>query len=669
MGLFSPWFLAGLAAAGLPVWLHLLRKHKSEPLPFSSLMFFEQHTQSSIKHRRLRYLLLFALRAALLILMALAFAHPYTRQRILPMQRSNEVTVLAIDNSLSMRAGGRLDEAKRQAKSVIGGLRPGERAQVIAIGQRVQVMSEVTDDHSPLNAGVDAIEASDAKTSFAELSRSLRSIAQSIHLPLHVHLYSDMQQSGMPSNFNDLRLNADVRLEPHPLLKKTEANYAVENVVAPRRVYDSKKTRVLVTVAGYGNGKSTRNVTLSLNGRAVETKPVEVPESGRATVEFLSLDVPYGRNKGEVKLESGDPLAADDTFYFSVERSDPRHALFVHEADSTRGLLYFKAALEASGQSAFEIDAATPAQLGNISPSKYAFVVLSDVGSLPGGFENELRSYVRGGGSVLIALGRMAIQRNKVPVSDERVEGSQYAGREGAMYQTVAWLDTSHPVVLKDDRWDDVKFYQAIRVQPGGSRVVAKLADQTPLLMDQQVGGGHILVFASTFDNVANDFPLRPSFVPFIDRTARYLGRLDTTAPAVLVGSFAELRDAKEVGSAIDVVDPKGDRVLSLDEATKAQNIQFTLAGFYDIRRPNGRNELIAVNADRLESDLTPAAQETLNLWQNTANGGGGSAGESSQTERKPLSLWWYVMLAVLGLAVAESFLGNKHLSVDKEAA
>jgi hypothetical protein len=473
----------------------------------------------------------------------------------------------------------------------------------------------------------------------------------------------------MPTNFNDLRLNADVHLEMHPLLKKSDSNFTVENVVAPRRVYDSKKNRVLVTVAGYNNSKSAHNVTLMLNGRNVETKSVEVPENGRATVEFLSLDVPYGRNKGEVKLDSGDSLPGDDQFFFSIERLDPRHALFVHEADNTRGLLYFKAALEASGQSAFEIDPATVEQVTNLSPAKYAFVVLSDVGSLSGGFENELRNYVRGGGSVLIALGRMAVARNKVPVSDDRVEGSQYAGREGAMYQTVAWLDTAHPVVLKDDRWDDVKFYQAIKVAPGSARVVARLTDQTPVLIDQSVGGGHILVFASTFDNIANDFPRHPSFVPFIDRAARYLGRLDAGAPAVQVGSFAELRDAKETGSTVDVVDPKGERVFSLEEATKAQNIQFTLAGFYDIRRPNGRNELVAVNADRRESDLTPARQETLSLWQNTANGSTAAGGETQQAGQKPLSLWWYVMLLVLLLAIAESVLGNQHLSVDKEAA
>ena len=83
MGFFTPWFLAGTLAVGLPIWLHLLRKHRTNPLPFSSLMFFEQHIQSSIKHRRLRYLLLFALRTALVLLLVLAFAQPYIRRNVL----------------------------------------------------------------------------------------------------------------------------------------------------------------------------------------------------------------------------------------------------------------------------------------------------------------------------------------------------------------------------------------------------------------------------------------------------------------------------------------------------------------------------------------------------------------------------------------------------------
>src|SRR5947208_8904317 len=99
MWFLTQWFLAGGLAVGLHAWLHLLRKHKTTPLPFGSLMFFEKRTQSSIKHRRLRYLLLFALRTALIQLLVLAFAHPYVSQKILPQSRSGEITVVAIDNS------------------------------------------------------------------------------------------------------------------------------------------------------------------------------------------------------------------------------------------------------------------------------------------------------------------------------------------------------------------------------------------------------------------------------------------------------------------------------------------------------------------------------------------------------------------------------------------
>jgi len=668
MGFLTPWFLGGLLAVGLPIWLHLLRKHKTTPTPFSSLMFFEQRTQSSIKHRRLRYLILFALRTLLIVLIVLAFAHPYVQQKNLPLTRSGEITVVAIDNSLSMRAGDRLAQAKNAAKSMIGGLRGGERGQVIAFGSRVQVMSEITDDHSTLNAGVDAIEPSDARTSYAELTRSLRSIAQAAKMPLDVHLYSDMQQTGMPANFNDLKLNADVHLVPHAIDSKPAPNFVVENVVAPRRVYDAKKQRVLVTVAGFCNPKGTRRVTLMLNQREIESKTLDVPAGGRAQVEFTSLDVPFGMNKGAVKIDSADSLPADDTFYFSVERVDPQHALFVHEADNMRGLFYFQTALDASGQSAFALDPATTEQTANMSPAKYAFVVLSDATNISPAFENQLRQYVRGGGSVFIALGRHATYGSKVPIIDARVLGNRYSSRENERFQTAAWLDSGHPALLTDSRWDDVQFYDTIRIDPGKASVIAKLADGSPLLLDQQMGEGHVMVFTSTLDNLENDFPKHNSFVPFIERSARYLGHLNNDPPSVTVGAFEDLRSSKEKGAAVEVLDPKGGRALSLEEATRAQNIQFTEAGFYEIHRPNGRGEVVAVNADRRESDLTPVPTDTLKLWQNTAQGAASSGG-TTEGEQKPLSLWWYVMLAVLALAVAESLLGNRHLSVDKEAA
>jgi hypothetical protein len=67
-------------------------------------------------------------------------------------------------------------------------------------------------------------------------------------------------------------------------------------------------------------------------------------------------------------------------------------------------------------------------------------------------------------------------------------------------------------------------------------------------------------------------------------------------------------------------------------------------------------------------SELVPVPQDSIALWKNTAQGTAAGV-NSSGDEQKPVSLWWYVMLAVLLLALAESLLGNQHLSVDKEAA
>ena len=67
--------VAGAVAVGLPIWLHLLKRHKTDPKLFPSLMFFEFRETSSVKHRKLDHILLFVLRTLMLLLLALLFAN------------------------------------------------------------------------------------------------------------------------------------------------------------------------------------------------------------------------------------------------------------------------------------------------------------------------------------------------------------------------------------------------------------------------------------------------------------------------------------------------------------------------------------------------------------------------------------------------------------------
>jgi hypothetical protein len=111
MGFLAPWFLGGLAVLGVPIFVHLLRRHRATPRPVSSLMFYERGTQSSTHHRRLRYLVLFALRCALVVLVVVAFANPFLR-RVTAGGGNSRLLLVVLDNSFSMRAGTRFVDAK-----------------------------------------------------------------------------------------------------------------------------------------------------------------------------------------------------------------------------------------------------------------------------------------------------------------------------------------------------------------------------------------------------------------------------------------------------------------------------------------------------------------------------------------------------------------------------
>ncbi len=668
MGLLSPWFLAGLAAIGVPLYLHLLRRHTTNPHPVGSLMFFEQRTQSSIKHRRLRYLLLLSLRLALLLLLVLAFASPYIN-RAAGTASGDKLELLVIDNSFSMRAGTRLADAKSEANSVLASRSPADRAQVAELGSQLHILTQPIQDTGALRAAVDSVQPGDSRGSFGELARAVRSLADSIHTPIELHLFSDMQRDNMPANFSELALPANVTLVLHATVKSADPNFAVESVNAPGQVWDTKKARLQAVIAGYGTPAATRTVSLVINGKTAATNSVQVPANGRATVTFQSLDVPYGFSRCEVKIDSADALPSDDGSLFAVERTDPKPVLFVHESSDKRSQLYFSDALNAAAESAFALQNIPAEQLNGIDPSRYAFIVLSDVISLPSSFESDLDRYVRGGGSVLVAAGTNAGRRGRIPVFGDRLLDSHYYSRDSGGYLTVGDTDPSHPSTARSAHWAGVKFYYAAVVDPANSRVIARLTDQTPVLLDKKIGEGRVLLFASGLDNLSNDFPVNPVFVPFIEQTARYLSGTESRSGSLLVDSFLDLRTAKEQSVGVEVVDPNGRRPLSLKEASTAQTYQVTDAGFYQLRLANGRQEVIGVNADRRESNLDVIPNETLALWsgKSVVAADESAAPGREEEKRQPYSLWWYLMLLALGAALAESLLASRYLATQSE--
>ena len=669
MGLFAPWFLAALAGLAFPVYLHLLKRQTNPPKPVSSLMFFESRTQASTRHRRLRYYLLLSLRLLLLALLVLAFANPFVNRNAAAIT-SNRLVLLVIDNSFSMRAGTRLADAKDAAMRVLAG-KGAARAQIAAFGSQLRLMTQPIEDQSALRAAVRAVPPGDGHGNFGELARAVRALAESAHTPIEFHLFSDMQRSQLAGTFSDMALPDNVKLVTHAVVTKSQPNWTVDSVDAPGEVWgkDAKPVHVGAVIAGYGTPAAQRTVSLVVSGKTTATKSVMVPPNGRAAVDFPALAVPYGFSRCEVRIDSADEFPADDVRRFAVERSDPQKALLVHNYGDNRSPLYIGAALSAAAQSAFTLESINGNEAADRQASNYAFIILSDLSTVPSLLENALTGYVRGGGSLLIAAGTNAGGHSQIPIFGAHITETRDYSRIPDRFMTVGSSDASFPSVAKADGWTGVKFLYALNVDPGDARVIVRLGDQTPLLLEKSIGEGRVVLFTSGLDNLTNDFPLEPAFVPFIEQTARYLAGSERQGGARPVDAYFELRNAKEQAQRVEVTDPEGRRPLSLSEAASAQLFRLTEAGYYQFRLANGRQDEVGVNPDPKESNLDVIPDDVLALWQGkreqTAQEA--SAPGPALPRKTPQTLWWYIMLLVFACALAESALATRYLGTARE--
>ncbi len=663
MGLLTPWFLAGLGLLALPVYLHLLKRHKSTPQHFSSLMFFERSTSASVRQRRLDYLLLLAIRLALLALIVFAFTRPFITSAVPPGFGGDKLLLLAVDESASMGFGDRLPRAKAAARDVLQQVRGATRAQIIAFASTTRLLNEPTADSAILRAALESIEATGSRSSLGDLAGALRNLARTANVPVEVHLFSDLQRSSMPPGFAELRLEPGTALVLHRTAESDEPNWTVESVNAPTRVVDPKQSRVEATLAGHNTPESTRTVELRVNGRAVARESVAIPANGRTIAAFTGLDVPYGFSRCEVAYVEPDGLPADDKYLFSVERADPERILFLHGPRSAGSAVFVRTALETAAPGLFTMDVLPAASAGALNLERYVAVILSDSGRLPPALERALEQHLERGKGLLSAVGTATSAAGQVPVSGLAIGGSQYESRSGDRFSTLGEADLAHPSVARTGRWDGVRFFQLFEIQPGNAAVVARATTGAPLLLEWRKGEGRVLILASTLDNDANDFPLRPAFVPFIEQSLRWLAGLEERAGRLSVDAALDLQ-SENGGASVEVIGPDGSRALSLAESARQATLALDRPGFWEIRRAGGRRELVSVNIDRRESDLTLMPEDSAELWQGAPlDRGDSSAAAGTVTEPRRWQLWPWILAFALLVGLIEAWVASHHYS------
>ncbi|MGC4083943.1 MAG: VWA domain-containing protein [Vicinamibacterales bacterium] len=567
----------------------------------------------SVRRRRIRHWALLLLRAAAMALIVAAFARPFLPSgaaAVLGATGGSREVVILLDQSASMGYGDRWQRAKDEAARVIGSIGAIDKATLVLFSRNAEENMRATSDRGRLDAALRAAQLTSSGTRFGPALKLAESIlARSTLQRKEAVLISDFQKTGWTGS-EDVRFPEGMTLTPVSVATETVANLAVPSVTFTRSSF-SNQERITVT-AGVANKSATAvtavPVSLEIDGRVIETLPVNVAANASASVSFSPFTLSEPSVHGVVKAGTN-PMPADNTFDFVVTPSQSVSILLVDNGDNSS--FFVRKALGIGNTPTFNVEVVPASRVTPQMLEKRSAVILNDTG-LPSGFAGgALKKYVDGGGGLLIAVG----DRTNWPQNDVDLLPGQFGqivDRLDGRGATIGFRDYSHPVfeVFKAPRSGDFSAARVLRyrtLQPtADARILARYDDGGIAMAERRVGSGRTIVMTTTLDESWNDLELKPVYLPLVHQLMRYLAQYEQSSSWATVGQVVDLATLLKGKADRVIVTPSGER--RTIGANDPSILELTEHGAYEVRNaatPSGRADQIAVNIDTAESDLT----------------------------------------------------------------
>lgn len=195
MTFLYPWVLTGLAAAAIPVLLHLISRRQPPTVIFPAVRYLLDTTKQHQHRLRLRNLLLLLVRTALIVAIVLAAAGPSVPMTGVPGHLPSALVLIA-DNSVSSgaMAGGtsRLDEIKLAANAVLDMATPEDRLWLITADGVT-----VSGDRANLGRRIAGLEPTDFRLDLGSAISQADAILAGEERPGEIFLITDLQLSAV----------------------------------------------------------------------------------------------------------------------------------------------------------------------------------------------------------------------------------------------------------------------------------------------------------------------------------------------------------------------------------------------------------------------------------------------------------------------------------------
>jgi hypothetical protein len=578
MSFANPLMLFALAAAAVPILIHLINRRRPRRQQFAAIEFILRSVERVERRWRLRRFLLLAARVTLLAAVAFAAARPLFGEdaKSHGVASGPERLAIVIDTSLSMRArpagSGEtmFERAKAAAKRLVSDMGAEDRATIVSAAlEPLVLLPQPTASRTELLAALDKVaptfEHGDIADAVTLAARALSSSSPEgaaapadapgglDRPPARIVVLSDLAGHALRSaadltvdgsgtaELEVMDLFSD--LEPESRSNRGVVGLTVTNIPgnAPRTV--EAKAKIRSFAADKGDAVPT-DVVLRTGDQELTGGSADIPPSGAVDKALVHAFPDPGFVPITIALPP-DTLAEDDARHAVADVRRSVRTLVVDGAPSglpkEDEVYYLEAALAAGAQDQPPPRVITPDDLSREDlEGVYDVIILAGVTAFSPADGPRLVSFVENGGGLWItaALG-MDIELYNSELTRilprpfrgiRALEGDEISG--GAGVESFASPLLTHPVLslFQGDALSglvsaETRAYLLLeRDRDKPAEVLLSYEDGQPALVEAQRGRGRVVVLTTSIDRDLGDLPIRPGFLPLVRRLILHLG-------------------------------------------------------------------------------------------------------------------------------------------------
>ncbi|MEE2813864.1 MAG: BatA domain-containing protein [Verrucomicrobiota bacterium] len=651
--------LGGAAAAVVPILVHLISKSQPREVKWGAMHLIELTLKSQQRRLRFENWLLMLLRCAIPVLLALCMARPIIKGSAVLWANGKTSLMVLLDNSYSLDfkgAGGtNFENARDTTAEIIKGMQRGSDVNIILM----------SDPDSPLyetpvfNTKAVAKEIAEMSAGFgqAQVSASLEKGAEHLLVMDHPHremvLVTDLQRISWPTEegeaalrtrvckqLNGLEIPASLTLF-HVGVEGKE-NVCVETLSFSHLLLGVNQTlKVQASLRNYGErSHDALRVIFHADGKPVDEQMIPLGAGERRQVRFRHQFDKPGSHVIEV-ITDADSLKADNIFRASIPVWDKVPVLVVNgdpDAEPLKGetdflqiaLQPYREGGEKDLTDLLETRVINAVDFSAAAIGQTRVVILANVSKLRLGQLNELQTFVKDGGGVLIFGGDQIDQRwyndqllpygllpaRLGPLADKRKNTEPFTRIMVQRFDNPALEIFSNPR-NGDLASAEIRQWHRTLENPDDDlvRPLARLETGDAFIIEKKYGNGRVLFCATACDDAWSTLPLRPFFVPFTQRLCTYLASSVMPPRNLGVGEKALAHfPLSHAGREITVLDTEGKEHAVRIESRGGRGVatfdDTARPGLYEMKGPDGKLVHFVVNTLRSESDLKQLSSE-----------------------------------------------------------